>query len=64
MSGLFLRYFTADGYWYFANVRLIKLDVFLVNKIPKAASFFFNSNLLSFNHKLTIDREWVRMGSE
>ena len=45
MSGLFLRYFTADGYWYFANVRLIKLDVFLVNKIPKV-SFFFLIHIL------------------
>ena len=63
MSGLFLRYFTADGYWYFANVRLIKLDVFLVNKIPKV-SFFFNSHFTSCNHKLTIDREWFKVGSE
>ena len=64
MSGLFLRYFTADGYWYFANVRLIKLDVFLVNKIPKVSFFFFNSHFTSCNHKLTIDREWFKVGSE
>lgn len=57
MSGLFVRYFTADGYWYFANVRLIKLDIFLVNKIPKVLFFFKNSHFTSFNHKLTIDRE-------